>query len=125
LRITRTVGASTITAAAASAIAAAAFPVAGGGFSGFELFGVAGFFKEISDVEEGVALQANVHKTGLHAGKDARDATVVNGAGERVLILALVIDFREFVFFDDSQTRLMRRAGYINFFRHTALLSAG
>ena len=91
---------------------------------GVELRGVGSFFHEISDVEEGVALEANVHKAGLHAWKDAGYAAVIDGAGERVFVLALVIDFCEGVVFDDGQTRLVGRAGDVNFLRHGPALSA-
>jgi hypothetical protein len=88
------------------------------GFAAFELCGVSRFFHEISDIEEGVAFQANIHKAGLHARENACDATVVDRAGECVLVLALIVDFGEFVFFDDGEPRLMRRAGDVNFLRH-------
>jgi hypothetical protein len=80
-----------------------------------EIRGVALLFHEIGDVEKRVALQADVHKTGLHARQHTRYASVINRARESVLILALVIDLSEFVLFDDRQPRLMRRAGDINF----------
>jgi len=38
-------------------------------------------FEEIRDVEESVALEAEVHKRGLHAGKNPGDTALVNGAG--------------------------------------------
>jgi hypothetical protein len=53
---------------------------------------IAGFFHEISDIEERVALKANVHKRGLHARKDAGNFAVIDGAGKRVFVLALVVD---------------------------------
>ncbi len=87
-----------------------------------ELFGVRGFFEEVGDVEEGVALEADVHEARLHAGEDAGYAAVVDGTGEGVFVLALVIDFGECFVFDDGQTRLMRRAGDVNFFRQWVLL---
>jgi hypothetical protein len=36
---------------------------------------------EIGNVEEGIAFQANVNESGLHAGKHAGDASFVDGAG--------------------------------------------
>jgi hypothetical protein len=67
--------------------------VAGGG--SVKLFGVGRLLHEVGDVEEGVALQANLHEGRLHAGKHARDAAVVDGAGEGVFVLALVVDLGE------------------------------
>jgi hypothetical protein len=84
------------------------------------------FFHKVRHVEEGVAFQANVNKSGLHTGQDAGDAALVYGAGERVFVLALVIDFRQPVVFDERQPGLMRGAGDINFFCHAAsYISAG
>ena len=60
---------------------------------GVEVGGVAGLFHEVGDVEEGVALEADVHEGGLHAGEDAGDFAVIDGACEGVFVLALVIDF--------------------------------
>ena len=39
------------------------------------------FFEEIRDVEKSVALEAEVDKRGLHAGKNPGDTALVNGAG--------------------------------------------
>ena len=49
-------------------------------------------FHEVGDVQKGVAFQADIHKCRLHAGQHARYAPVIDGAGERVLVLALVVD---------------------------------
>jgi hypothetical protein len=106
----------TSAATAATAIAAIALAVASDWFAAFDIFGFAGLFEEVGNVEKGIALKADVHKAGLHARKNARDLAVVNRARECVLVFTLVIDFGEFVFFDDGQTRLMGRTGYINFF---------
>ena len=83
---------------------------------GFEVGGVAGFFHKISDIEEGVAVEADIDERRLHAGKHARHFAVVDGAGEGVFVLALVIDLSELVVFKDGQTRFVRRAGNTNFF---------
>jgi hypothetical protein len=76
----------------------------------FEVGGVAGFFHEIRDVEEGVALETDVYEAGLHSGKDAGDTTVIDGASECVLVLALIINLGKFVFFDDGKPRFVRCA---------------
>jgi hypothetical protein len=79
---------------------------------------VPGLFHEISDVQEGIPLQPDVHKARLHAWQNARHASVVNRSSERVLILALVINLGKLFFFDNRQTCLVWRARYINLFRH-------
>ena len=56
-------------------------------------------FHEVGNVEEGVALQADVDKGRLHAGKDAGYAAFVDGSGEGVFVLAFEIDFREEIVF--------------------------
>jgi hypothetical protein len=83
---------------------------------------VAGLFHKVCDVEEGIPLEADVDEAGLHARQNARHAAVIDGPREGVFILALVIDFRESVIFDDGKPRLVRRARYIDFFRHSFLL---
>jgi hypothetical protein len=37
-------------------------------------------FEEVPDVEESVAIEADIHKGRLHAGKHARNATFVDAA---------------------------------------------
>src|SRR5262249_43150820 len=69
-----------------------------------EVGGVAGLFHEVGNIEEGIALEADVHKGGLHAREDAGDFAVIDGACEGVFVLALVIDFGKGVVFDDSET---------------------
>ena len=93
-------------------------------WGGVELLRVRSFFHEISDVEKCVALQADLHKARLHPRKHARHAPVVDRSGERVLVLALVVNFGEGFVFDDGQTRLVGRAGDKDFFRHLPALSA-
>ena len=67
----------------------------------FKLVGLFLVFQlhKVGDVEEGVALQPNVDKCRLHAGEHPGDAPVVNGSGQRVLVFAFVIDFRELIVF--------------------------
>ena len=83
-------------------------------------FAVFLLFCKVGDVEKRVALQTNIDKCRLHAGKDAGNFAFVNGAGEGVLILALVIDFRELVVFDNRKAGFVGGAGDINFFCHAA-----
>ncbi len=56
-------------------------------------------FQEVGDVEEGVALQSDVDKCRLHAGKHTRDASVINRTRQGVLVFAFVVDFRELIVF--------------------------
>jgi hypothetical protein len=92
--------------------------------AGVEVGGVAGFFHEVGDVEEGVALETDVHKGGLHAREDAGDFAVIDGTGEGVFVLALVVDLGQAFVFDDGETSLVRSTGDVNFFRHCSALSA-
>src|ERR1700682_5751563 len=46
------------------------------------------FEKKVGNVQKGVALQAYVDKSRLHAGQHAGHASFVNGAGEGVFVLA-------------------------------------
>jgi len=50
-------------------------------------------FENIADVQEGVAVEANVHEGGLHAGEDAGDFTFVDAADEREFFFPLDVDF--------------------------------
>jgi hypothetical protein len=54
---------------------------------------------EVGNVEEGVALQADVDESRLHAWKHAGYAAFIDGSCEGVLVLALKIDFREQIVF--------------------------
>src|SRR6185437_4017880 len=74
-----------------------------------ELFGVFLLFQEVCYVKKGVAFQPQVDERRLHAGKHARHFAFVNGSGERVLILPLVIDFGELLVFNDRKPRFVRR----------------
>jgi hypothetical protein len=57
-------------------------------------------FHEIGDVEEGIALQSNVHEGGLHARQDPGDAAFVDRTGQGVFIFAFQVDFSELIVFD-------------------------
>jgi hypothetical protein len=83
-----------------------------------EVGGVTGFFHEISDIEKGISFEADLDERTLHARKNAGDAAVIDGSGESVLVLALVVDLGEFVVFDDGKTGLMGGTANIDFFRH-------
>jgi hypothetical protein len=49
-------------------------------------------FKNITDIEEGIAVEADVHESRLHAGKDASDSAFVDATDEGKLFLALDVD---------------------------------
>jgi hypothetical protein len=49
--------------------------------------------ENVTDVQEGVAVETNVHEGGLHAGEDAGDFSFVDAADESEFLLALNVDF--------------------------------
>ena len=50
-------------------------------------------FEYVADVEERVAVQADVNEGGLHARQDASDFAFVNAADEGEFFFALDVDF--------------------------------
>ena len=50
-------------------------------------------FENVADVEESVAIEANVHERGLHTGEDAGDSSFVNAADEGEFFFALDVNF--------------------------------
>ncbi len=50
-------------------------------------------FEEIGNIKEGVAVQADIDKGRLHARQHAGDSSFVDAAGERVFVLALMVNF--------------------------------
>jgi len=50
-------------------------------------------FENVADVQEGVAVETNVHEGGLHARKDAGDFSFVDAADEREFFFPLDVDF--------------------------------
>jgi len=50
-------------------------------------------FENVADVQEGVAVEPNVHEGGLHAWEDAGDFSFVNAADEREFFFPLDVDF--------------------------------
>jgi hypothetical protein len=61
-----------------------------------------GFFEEIRHVQERVALQAQIHESGLHARQNARYAAFVNAARERIFIGSLEKYFHQLVVFQNG-----------------------
>jgi len=129
-----------LTGAPLSSIAATVSPVRGRAMAdlswslaaptGSGFFNLVGLFRvfefeEVGYIEEGVALQAHVHKGGLHAGQNAGDAAVVNRPRQRVLVFAFVVYFRELIVFKNCKPRLMRRGGDADFLCHRTFPSSG
>jgi hypothetical protein len=50
-------------------------------------------FENVADVQEGVAVETNVHEGRLHAGEDAGDFSFVDAADEREFFFPLDVDF--------------------------------
>ena len=50
-------------------------------------------FENVADVQERIAVQTDVHESGLHAGKDAGDFPFVDAADQRELLFPLDVDF--------------------------------
>ena len=50
-------------------------------------------FKHVTDVQEGIAIQADIDESGLHAGQDAGDPAFVDAANEGEFFFALDVDF--------------------------------
>ncbi len=50
-------------------------------------------FEDVADIEESVAVEADVDESRLHAGKNAGDFTFVDAADEGELFFALDVDF--------------------------------
>jgi hypothetical protein len=50
-------------------------------------------FEDVTDVQEGVAVETNVHEGGLHAGEDACNSSFVDAADEREFFFPLDVNF--------------------------------
>src|SRR6267154_2217966 len=50
-------------------------------------------FENVADVQEGVAIEPNVHERGLHTREHACDPALVDATNQRELFLALDINF--------------------------------
>ena len=63
---------------------------------------------KVGDVQESVALQANIHKSRLHSGKDAGDAAFVDGTCQGVFVFAFEVNFSEQIVFDQPHFGFVR-----------------
>jgi hypothetical protein len=50
-------------------------------------------FENVADVEESIAVEADIDEGGLHAGEDARNAAFVNATDQREFFFALDVNF--------------------------------
>ncbi len=50
-------------------------------------------FENVADVQEGVAIQPDIHERGLHSREHACDPALVDTANQRELFFALDINF--------------------------------
>jgi hypothetical protein len=94
--------------------------VSAGRSGAFDFVGIFLVFEldKVGYIKKRVALQTEIDESRLHAGKHARDAAVVNGACEGVLVFAFVVNFRELIVLKNCKPRLMRRAGNAYFLCH-------
>jgi hypothetical protein len=67
--------------------------------------------KEIGNVKKRITLQSNVHESGLHSGKDARNTAFVNAAREGIFFFTLVVNFHELVIFQNRHAGFMLTRG--------------
>jgi hypothetical protein len=67
--------------------------------------------KKIGHVKKRIALQSNVHESGLHSGKDARNTAFVNAAREGIFFFTLVVNFHELVIFQNRHAGFMLTRG--------------
>ena len=64
-------------------------------------------FEEVRNVEKRVAFEAHIDESRLHSGQHARDAPLMNAAGERIFVGALEVNFHQLIVFDESYFGLM------------------
>src|SRR5256714_13031879 len=76
------------------------------------------FSETVADVQEGIAVETNVHESGLHAGEDAGDFSFVDAADERDFFFPLDVDFDYLAFFENRDPPFVGGRGDNQFFRH-------
>jgi hypothetical protein len=67
--------------------------IAAAGIMAVAMIVIVQIFKNITDIEKGIAVETDVHESGLHAGKDAGDFAFVDAADEGEFFFALDVDF--------------------------------
>ena len=90
-----------------SAPIAIPFPVTHRALVAGDLVEIVVLFEEVRNVEKRVALESYIDESRLHSGQDARDAPLMNTAGERIFVGALEVDFHQLVVFDQCHFGLM------------------
>lgn len=68
-------------------------------------------FKEVGNVQEGVAVQPDIDECRLHAGQDAFHPALIDRAGYGVFLGPLVVNLSQLVVFEDGDLRLVERRG--------------
>jgi hypothetical protein len=74
--------------------------------------------EEVGNIEECVALKADIDECRLHTWKYASDTSFVDGSCEGVFIGSLVVDLGELIVFQQRDLGLVRSGRYIKFFVH-------
>src|SRR4029079_15818754 len=77
---------------------------------------------DVGDVEEAVALEAEVDEGGLHAGEDFRDPAFVDVADDTAVPLAFDEYFRDEVVFENGHHRFVAIGGDNHLLRHAQTL---
>jgi len=65
------------------------------------------FLQKIRDIKKRVPLKAQVDKRGLHSRQNARDASLVNAARQRILVGALEVNLDELIVFNQRDSCLV------------------
>jgi hypothetical protein len=99
--------------------------LANGTVIGAHLIKVFMFLEEVGHVEKRVALQAEIHECRLHSGEHARDASLMNAAGERIFIGALEINLAQQIVFDQRDFGLLPVGRDYQFLAHSGLHARG
>src|SRR5271165_406353 len=75
-------------------------------------------FEKIRYVEESIALQPDVDKSRLHTGENSGDATLVDGSGEGVFVIAFVKYFGKLIVLHQRHFGFVGGGRHIQFFVH-------
>jgi hypothetical protein len=82
-----------------------------------DLVGVLQFHK-IRNIEEGVAFQAYIHESRLHAWENTGYAAFIDGSGQGVFVFALEVNLGELIVLDHPHFGLVRGRRHKQFFSH-------
>jgi len=86
----------------------------------FELVELLHRVDDVGDVEEAVALEADVDERGLHAGEDFRDAAFVDVADDAALPLPFDEDLGDEIVFENGRHRFVAIRGDDHLLGHTS-----